>query len=183
MDIQRNLGLAALTLTLLAACRSSDGATATSPNADPAASRATDAVDAGRATVEAATTSYGRPGFHTAVVDGRLWVLREGSDALAEFLASGEPAKSVTLPGRGPGGITLRGASRDELEEYLLSRPGYYVKLVDGRLWVLRAGSEALTEFLASGEPAKSVTFPGRGPGGITVRSSDRETVDAYLGG
>ena len=44
-----------------------------------------------------------------------------------------------------------------------------------------REGSQALTEFLATGEPAKSVTLIGKGPGGVTLRSDERATIDAYL--
>ena len=47
-------------------------------------------------------------------------------------------------------------------------------------LWVFRTGSDALGEFLASGEPAKSVTRIGAGPDGLTLRGPDRAVLDAY---
>ena len=60
-------------------------------------------------------------------------------------------------------------------------RPGFKVFEEDGRLWVFREGSEALKTYEEKGEPAKSVTRIGVGPERKTVRSSDTETIDAYL--
>ena len=51
----------------------------------------------------------------------------------------------------------------------------------DGRLWVFRDGAAALDEFKTHGEPAKVVIRPGAGPGGVTIKSVDAETIDAYL--
>lgn len=62
---------------------------------------------------------YGKPGFFTAVRDGRLWVFREGSEGLAEFKKHGEPGKNVTLVGEGPNGMTLKGDDMQALREYL----------------------------------------------------------------
>ena len=59
--------------------------------------------------------------------------------------------------------------------------PGFHTSIVEGRLWVFRDDDPALQEFLASGEPAKSVTRIGGGPDGMTIRSSDVETNEAYL--
>ena len=58
------------------------------------------------------------PGFYTTIVDGRVWVFRDGSDELAEFLEKGEPAKCLTLPGQGPMRMTLRGPDKETLEAY-----------------------------------------------------------------
>lgn len=60
-------------------------------------------------------------------------------------------------------------------------RPGFVTQLEDGRLWVFRAGSKELAEFQAKGEPAKQVVRPGAGPGRITLKGPDAETLDAYL--
>ena len=60
-------------------------------------------------------------------------------------------------------------------------RPGFVVVEEDGRLWVFRAGSEALEEFRKHGEPAKCTTLIGKGPNGMTVKGPDRATIAAYL--
>lgn len=65
-----------------------------------------------------AAADYVKPGFKVFMEDGRLWVFEEGSEALAEFQRVGEPAKSVTLVGAGPNGLTLRGAEREVLDRY-----------------------------------------------------------------
>jgi len=129
----------------------------------------------------AAAAEYAKPGFYVALEDGRLWVLREGSKELGEFLEQGEPAKQVVRPAAGPGGITLKSVDGETLSEYLLTRPGFRVEMEDGRLWVFREGSEALAELLEHGEPAKQVVRPAAGPDGITLKSVDAETLDAYL--
>ena len=128
-----------------------------------------------------AAAAYQRPGFHVTLEDGRLWVFREGSAALAQFLEHGEPAKQVIRPAAGPGGITLKSIDGETITEYLLTRPGFWVKVEDGRLWVFREGSEELAQFLEHGEPAKQVVRPAAGPDGITLKSVDGETLDAYL--
>lgn len=119
--------------------------------------------------------------FFTRDVDGRRWVLRVGSPELEAFLETGEPASSVTLVGAGPGGITLRGTDRETLLSYAFHKPGYFTQMVDGRLWVFEEDSEALEQFLAVGDPAKSVTLVGAGPDGITLRGPDKETLQGYL--
>jgi hypothetical protein len=136
---------------------------------------------AGAASADAVAAEYAKPGFYVALEDGRLWVLREGSKELADFLEHGEPAKLVVRPGAGPAGITLKSVDAETLSEYLLTRPGFRVEMEDGRLWVFREGSEALAELLEHGEPAKQVVRPAAGPDGITLKSVDAETLDAYL--
>jgi hypothetical protein len=69
-----------------------------------------------------AATRYGAPGFRVFNDDGRLWVFREGSDSLEEYLTKGEPAKRVTLVGAGPDRKTLLGAERETLDAYLAAR-------------------------------------------------------------
>lgn len=60
-------------------------------------------------------------------------------------------------------------------------RSGFVTQMEDGRLWVFRAGSKELAEFQAKGEPAKQLVRPGAGPGRITLKGPDAETLDAYL--
>jgi hypothetical protein len=62
---------------------------------------------------------HDRPGYLTRVVKERLWVFRKGSKDLAEFLKKGESAKSVTLVGRGPDGMSLRAPDAATAEAYL----------------------------------------------------------------
>jgi hypothetical protein len=54
-------------------------------------------------------------------------------------------------------------------------RPGFAVKVVDGRLWVFR-GEEVPDEL-----PGKHSTFVGAGPDGMTIKAPDAETVSAYI--
>jgi len=122
-----------------------------------------------------------KPGFYTAIEDGRIWVFRTGSDSLAEFRKSGEPAKNVTWIGEGPRGTTIKSAEAETLLAYVASVPGFKVYPEDGRLWVFREGSEAHQQFLTVGEPAKNVTLVGEGPRGVTVRAADRSVALAYL--
>jgi len=63
------------------------------------------------------------------------------------------------------------------------AQPGFAVYELDGRLWVFRDSSDEHQQFLTEGEPAKRITLVGEGPGGRTVVSADRETIDAYLAG
>jgi hypothetical protein len=58
-------------------------------------------------------------GFVSLVDDGRLWVFREGSEALAEFKTSGEPAKHVIRPAAGPQGMTVKAPDSETLDAYL----------------------------------------------------------------
>jgi hypothetical protein len=60
-----------------------------------------------------------KPGFVTRMVDGRLWVFREGAEELAEFQASGEPAKQVIRPGAGPLGMTIKAPDAETIDAYL----------------------------------------------------------------
>jgi hypothetical protein len=125
--------------------------------------------------------AHGKAGFVTEVVDGRLWVFEITSAAAAEFFKSGEPAKSVTHPGAGPGGMTVRSGDAETIEAYLATKDGFFVWPVDGRLWVFKSDSKERAGFLAGGELAKSVTRPGAGPNGVTLRSEDSETIDLYV--
>ena len=121
-----------------------------------------------------------RPGFVTIAVDGRVWVFETDSEELADFRARGELAKHVIRPGAGPDGVTLKAPDVATITAYLAACEGFETFVVDGRVWVFRVGVPALAEFHAHGEPAQSVTRPGAGPGGVTLRGPDAETLDAY---
>jgi len=122
-----------------------------------------------------------KPGFVTQVEDGRLWVFEEGSEGLAEFEQTGEPAKHVIRPGAGPGGMTIKSSDADVIDAYLHAKPGFMTKVIDGRLWVISAGSEEEAAFKKHGELAKHVIKPGAGPGGMTVKAPDVETIGKYM--
>lgn len=61
------------------------------------------------------------------------------------------------------------------------NKEGFTTFIEDGRLWVFKVGSQEVEDFKAHGEPTKMATKVGAGPGGITVKSADLETLDAYL--
>ena len=71
---------------------------------------------------ESSATSYEKPGFKAEVKNGILWVFREGSDDLAEFEKSGEPAKNVTSIGTGPNGLSIRSGDMDTIKAYLAAK-------------------------------------------------------------
>ena len=120
-------------------------------------------------------------GFFVIPDDGRLWVYRHCDPALTEFLSGNEPAKVVIRPGAGPEGATLKAIDAETLNAYTAARDGFVTFVVDGRIWVFESGTEELEAFQRDGELAKNVTRPGAGPGGMTVRGPDVETLDAYL--
>ncbi|HMB16916.1 MAG TPA: hypothetical protein VKN62_11440 [Pelovirga sp.] len=64
-----------------------------------------------------------KPGFVTAVEDGRLWVLREGSkEANAYIEKKSKPAKHVVRPGAGPNGMTIRAVEAADIDAYLATK-------------------------------------------------------------
>ncbi|MDA1266927.1 MAG: hypothetical protein O2816_17740 [Planctomycetota bacterium] len=148
-------------------------------------STSTGTVEAGSSTSQDESGAYAKPGYATAIVDGRLWVFTEGSQGHAEFQRTGEPATSVTLIGQGPDGMTLRGEDKAVMLNYMYAKPGFHAqvgKVADSDvLWVFAEGSESLEEFLRNGEPATSVTLIGAGPNGITLRGDDKATMLSYV--
>ena len=62
-------------------------------------------------------------------------------------------------------------------------KPGFYTQLDtrDERLWVFAEGSEDLAKFKAEGRPARHVLRPGAGPNGMTLKSTESETILAYV--
>jgi hypothetical protein len=66
-----------------------------------------------------------------------------------------------------------------DLSQY--EKQGFAVVMEKERLWVFRPGSKDYETFKKSGEPAKQVIRPGAGPNGITLKSTDSETIDEYI--
>jgi len=61
-----------------------------------------------------------KPGFHTMVKDGRLWVFAEGSKELEAYQASGKtPAVHTVRPKAGPLGMTIIGPDLAVLDAYM----------------------------------------------------------------
>ena len=123
---------------------------------------------------------YDKRGFMATVDDGRLWVFKIGTPELLEFKKTGEPAKHVTRPGAGPGGMTIKGADTDTITEYLTQRAGFVTRVSDGRLWVFRDNSEDLAAFDAGKINEKHVTRPGAGPDGMTIKAVTSADIDDY---
>lgn len=121
-----------------------------------------------------------KPGFVTVLDDGRIWVFREGSEELEAYRDGGAPEKHVTRIGAGPLGATLKAPDTSTLDEYAAWKPGFTVRVADGRLWVFRRGSAAVEELDGGAAPEKHVTRVGAGPDRMTVKALDRETIDAY---
>lgn len=74
------------------------------------------------AEASAAPVSYDRPGYVTAVVDGRLWVFRAGSKEHADFQQNGVPTVSVGRIGAGPSGMTLKAPDMEILDGWLAAK-------------------------------------------------------------
>lgn len=179
----------AASAALCVACRSTESAQPTevassaAPTADaPAQSSPNPEVGATRLVLAsspaARRATYEREGFDVYPHEGRLWVFESGSQASKDFANGVEPAKSVTriLPGR-----TLRSTEGETLVKYLVQRPGFDTAVLDGRLYVFRAGSEWLAKLHSKGDHIVQSSIVGAGPMGMTVRSRDRETIDEYL--
>ena len=85
-----------------------------------------------------------RTGFVTRVHDGRLWVFRDNSEDLASFDAGKINEKHVTRPGAGPGGITIKAVTPEDIDDYLVAKSDFVTRVVDGRAWVFKPGSDEL---------------------------------------
>lgn len=121
-----------------------------------------------------------KAGYVAKFDDGRLWVFRAGSKELADFEKHGELAKHVVRPGAGPNGMTIKAPDAETLDAYVYTKPNFVALVEDGRLWVFRRGSKELADFRKHGELAKHVVRPGAGPGGMTIKAPDNETIAAY---
>tara|TARA_Y100000589_G_C27085455_1_gene601537 strand:+ start:255 stop:1034 length:780 start_codon:yes stop_codon:yes gene_type:complete len=104
-----------------------------------------------------------KPGFHTELEDGRLWVLKDGEE---------KAEKRISFIGAGPMGMTIYGQSKDTVVEYLGTKPGFETKMIDGRLWVFKDG-QAHSE--------KHITLIGAGPLNTSIKALDRETAQEYM--
>jgi hypothetical protein len=54
-----------------------------------------------------------------------------------------------------------------------LARAGFVAYRLDGRVWLFREGSAEEASFRADGPPAAHVTWPGAGPGGVTLKAPE----------
>lgn len=83
------------------------------------------------------------------------------------------------------GETAVEGAAMVEKEPVFDLTPhekeGFVLIEEDGRLWVFREGSADLKKFLAEGEPAKQVIRPVAGVNGVTLKSTESETIDEYI--
>jgi hypothetical protein len=127
---------------------------------------------------------YDKPGFYTELdaSDGRLWVLKEGSDGLAHFRKDGKRLRHVVRPGAGPDGLALKSTASATIIEYVATKPGFRV-FFDSRdegIWVFAEGSEDLEAF-GKDRPAQPVVRPGAGPMGLMLKSSDADTIVSYV--
>jgi hypothetical protein len=122
-----------------------------------------------------------KPGFVATVDEGRIWVFRTGSEELKTVTDGGELAKHVTRVNAGPLDTTLKAPDKETLDEYIAWKPGFVTFVADERLWVFHDGSKDLSTFHTQGELVKHVTRVGAGPGGMTVKGPDRETIVDYV--
>jgi phosphate transport system substrate-binding protein len=125
-------------------------------------------------------TLVARDGFALREDAGRWWVFRTGSKPLNAFDREGPPEQHVTRLHAASFGVTLKAPDLATLEEYLATEPGFVCKYETGRLWIFRAGSKDLAEYQKNGELAKHVTRPRAGPRGLSLKSPDADTLDAY---
>lgn len=114
---------------------------------------------------QAMASAYDKPGFHTAVVDGKLWVLKGDQQ---------ESEKHITLISKGPAGMSIKALDKQTAMEYLTQKPGFRteVDIEHNRLWVLRGDQQ---------KSDKHITFIRKGPGHMSVAALDRETALLYL--
>ncbi|MEF3255221.1 MAG: hypothetical protein K6348_06640 [Deferribacterales bacterium] len=68
-----------------------------------------------------------------------------------------------------------------DYSKYDFSKPGFYTKVIDNRLWVFKEGDKNLEAFLKDGELAKHITMISAGPHGVTIKAPDKETIEAYM--
>jgi hypothetical protein len=129
-----------------------------------------------RATDEATLNEYlaSKPGFVVKADNGKIWVARDA--AALDGDKSGWAVRENAM-----NGATVSAPNEDTLLEYLYAKPFFATKMEKGRLWVLWDGSWDHKEFLKTGTPEKSVTKIGKGPDGVTLRSVDHATADAYI--
>jgi hypothetical protein len=59
--------------------------------------------------------------------------------------------------------------------------PGFVAEVVDGRLYVFKAGAKELAEFEKTHQLDKMAMRVHGGPNQMTIRAPDDETLDGYL--
>ncbi|MCC5843549.1 MAG: hypothetical protein JJU05_04785 [Verrucomicrobia bacterium] len=69
----------------------------------------------------------------------------------------------------------------EHLEAYIAAKPGFYTRVIDGRLWVFPEGHADHKAYLENGLPVRQVRRIAAGPLGMTVISTEVEHIDAYL--
>ncbi|MCR9247027.1 MAG: hypothetical protein NXI31_18495 [bacterium] len=126
-------------------------------------------------------TPFDRPGFIVREFDGRLYVFPAAAPEAAGFEDSAVLRHSVTRIGVGPQGMTVRAPDRETIDAYLIAREGFRTEIVDGRVWILRAGSAECDAFDEGAQLRESVTRVGAAPNGMSARSVDNATLDDYL--
>jgi len=128
---------------------------------------------------------YVRGGLIAEHVDGRVWVFAPNSPHLAKLLDGDLPADHDTLPGAGPGRITVKAPQIMIAREYVVAEPGFVTFLAGDQerqeLWVFPQGHTAVADFAAQGGPADHVSWPLAGPLNLTVKSDEAATLAAYL--
>jgi hypothetical protein len=91
---------------------------------------------------------------------------KTGEDKTADLSGGERPATQAAAP---------------EATGSPFGRPGFtVVPAADNRIWVFRDGSKEIEELRKHGELVKFVTRPGAGPGRMTVRAPDGDTILAY---
>jgi hypothetical protein len=123
---------------------------------------------------------HDRAGFVTRVAGDKVWVFRDRTKEWADYLKSGEPAKSAFLLGQGPNGAHLWGPDLDTLEAWVAARPGFETWVRDGNLWVAKENGLDALWLRTGGTPAKHAFLIGAGPGGRVVYAGDLEQAEAY---
>ncbi len=60
------------------------------------------------------------------------------------------------------------------------AKPGFLTRMEDGRLWVFRAGEQAL-EYIDGPLPGDASIRPGAGPDNRTIKSTEMDVIEEYL--
>jgi len=132
---------------------------------------------------EAPTVSESPSGVFT-VRQGRATWLAADRDAAEALAAEGGPEKHATRIVSHQGRVmTLKAEDPMLFEAYLGEKPGYTVRLIDGKLWVFEEGSEALAAIEAGGSPpGDHATRVQAVKGAVrTYKAAEAETLTGYL--
>lgn len=124
---------------------------------------------------------YSKPGFVTFLDKNVLLVFRAESRDLAKYRKNGDMNTGVIRPAAGPDGLSLKAPDADTLRDFEMTNPDFIFRHLDGRLWVFRNGSAGFSRYCANGELAVHVTRIAAGPGGMTLKAPDLETLDIYM--